>query len=128
MSSKARSSIATLARNSVTHRPEPLTELSFENPSALPATYISGQMVPVAFDVHDLEYRDMTYRYRVYATDDDTPPGNDTAPIHTIKVADKGTATVRLAVPATGDSARVKVVVELVDQRQSIHFWLEHTN
>jgi len=49
-----------------THKPETFTELYFENHIDLPKTINRWQQYSFTFTIHNLEYKDMDYRYVVY--------------------------------------------------------------
>lgn len=49
---------------------EPLTEVYFENHTALPAYIFPTKMYNYSFTVHNLEYQDMKYNYTIKAYDE----------------------------------------------------------
>ncbi len=106
---------------STTHQPERLTELYFADLPNLPLTYQADRSIPVSFTVHNLEERDMTYRYIVYATTTSPPQ------IQTVSIPKGVTQTIIANLPATDYGERVPVAVELIDQQQSIHFWVSRS-
>lgn len=116
---KHQADIATMFRKSTTREPEHFTELYFSEPQNLVKTYGPGDKVPFNFAIHNLEGRDIVYRYRVYADDQSQATSTE------VRVASKELKFVSSDVLIAGPGPRVKVTIELIDQRQSIHFWVE---
>ena len=79
--------------------------------------YVPGEAVPVSFVIHNREQHDVTYVYRVYA---DNPVG---ATISTARLRANETRIITTAITPLGNT-RVKISVDLLDQAQSIHFWV----
>jgi uncharacterized membrane protein len=105
-----------------TKKPETFTELYFKDHINLPGKIEVGKKQSFSFTIHNLEYKNMTYRYEVKAIDDNTDltvySGSDTLSHDEYKTID-GSYTVATA------SGRMKIEVLLPDQNQAIHYWLE---
>jgi len=105
-----------------TIKPEPLTELYFENNTKLPHTINASHPYAFTFTVHNLEDRDMKYPYKVYAD-----LGTERLPIEEgiISLKKDGYKSVSERFATTSLNGRIKIVVELTDQQQQIDFWVE---
>lgn len=108
---------ANFLKDTFTHRPEPLTELYFTDPAKLPTSYTSQQSVKVSFTIHNLEHTDTWYRYSVHVKGSEEKSKN-----LLVKAGDYTAVTAEVKLGGTG---RQQVTVELLDQKESIHFWLE---
>src|ERR1700729_1478135 len=51
--------------NATTRQPQPYTELYFTQPDQLPSSVRAGQTLPVAFTVHNVEARQISYTYSI---------------------------------------------------------------
>ena len=117
-----RSATGNFFRLSTTHQPERLTELYFTNPSNLPESYSAYGANQVLFTIHNNEDHPVTYRYRIY---------NATAPnesiIQTVTLSERSYRSVVGSVdhlPALDFGHQLEIIIELIDQKQTIDFWV----
>jgi hypothetical protein len=107
-----------------TRQPEPITELYFADPEALPDTIPTAPTsLPVAFVIRNLESKALAYTYHVSLSD---VSGNVFATADgtiTLQDGQSQTITQVLALPA-GQGKRT-VGVQLIGKSQNIHYWLE---
>jgi len=105
-----------------TKKPKTFTELYFEDHLNLPGKIEIGKGQSFKFTIHNLEYRDTTYKYEINAVDDKEDvilsSGSATLSHDEYKTINES------FVSATA-SGRTKIEVLLVDQNQSIDFWME---
>jgi hypothetical protein len=113
-----------LAR-ATTRQPEHYTELYFAEPSKIPSHVQTGQTVPVSFVVHNIEARDMTYRYTVTYTD--AAGAVTTFADNTIIISNGQLQTITHNVVVPAGTGRGQVAVQLINKGQTVHFWLERT-
>jgi len=104
-----------------TRKPETFTELYFEDHTNLPNTITRWKQYSFVFTLHNLEYQDMDYSYEVYLQRDDQKI-----------VIEKGELQLRNDEFKSVEvkfgplkNIRSKVVVELTNKNQPIHFWME---
>lgn len=102
--------------------PENLTELYFEDHINLPKTIVRLETYGYTFTVHNLENKDMEYKYITYLKNVDKKillqQGKfflNNGEYKSITVGDLGPLK----------STRVKIVVELLGRNQEISFWME---
>jgi uncharacterized protein YdeI (BOF family) len=97
---------------------EPLTESYFENHTQLPSNITPNETYFFSFTVHNLEYRDMDYRYNVTYT-----VGNISRQISEDKFSLKDNASITIPVSfmIPEHFNRTKVEVNLTNM--TIHFW-----
>ena len=104
-------------------QPEHLTELSFTNPQALPKTLTPGQTQTVAFTVHNLEYRTMTYHYIV----SEAAPHSSVSFVladHTFTLGQNKYENTRLDIKPVAMAGSTKITVSLINKNESIDYWL----
>lgn len=106
-----------------TKKPETFTELYFENHINLPKIYVPGEEQYFKFTIHNLEHRDTTYKYEIYAIDDIE---NITLSSGTASLAHDEYKSIDESYMMATSSGRTNVVVKLIDKNQSIHFWIEN--
>ena len=102
--------------------PETFTELYFEDHIGLPNRIEIGKEQYFKFTIHNLEYKDMTYKYEVIAIDNTV---NTTLSSGSVELLHDGYKTIAENYTLATASGRIKVQVTLVDKDQSIAFWLE---
>jgi uncharacterized membrane protein len=107
--------------------PERLTELYFAKPNNLPSTYVPGQTQVVSFTVHNLEYRTTDYSYRVI---EQNQMGDQSQTLRQGKFTLLQNAyeheVSTIVLPDMG--SRVKLIVSLPPQGESIDYWAERSN
>jgi uncharacterized membrane protein len=103
--------------------PERLTELYFTHPNNLPTNYTPGQPLPVAFTVHNLEYRTTTYHYQIteQAQDGST---SQTLTTGTFTLPQNQYKPTALNISLIDLGQHVKVLVMLEGQNESIDYLL----
>lgn len=104
-------------------QPESLTELYFTSPLSLPTHYHAGSAQLVAFTVHNLETRTERYNYAIVAS---TASGAPPRLLHSGSFVLEQDAYRHIAdtVLLGPLGRRVKVSVTLINQNESIHYWL----
>lgn len=122
-----------LAENHLLPEPETLTELYFEDHLKLPNKLISGKSYNFRFTIHNLEYKEMEYRYQVTVTGYGFQTlGKTEEPVtiangeKTLKQDEYATIPVEFTLPKKITADRMKIEVNLIDFNQPIHFWLEN--
>ena len=102
--------------------PERLTELYFTHSTSLPATYTPGDTETVAFTVHNLEYRTVTYHYNIVqisqSNSQKLPLASGTFTLRQNHYANKS-VTVTL-----GDLSRSQVSIQLSPVSETIDYWV----
>lgn len=100
---------------------EHFTELYFQNYKDLPQNVTAGQTVSFSFAVRNLEGEDQGYKYSVYFESD-----GSRAPIDSgeVMIKDNETQTIDEVYIFKDNDKKGKVVVELPDKNQHIHFQL----
>jgi hypothetical protein len=105
-----------------TVKPETFTELYFEDHLNLPKKIELEEEQSFKFTIHNLEHKDMTYKYDIKAIDNKEDitlsSGSATLSHNEYKTIDES------YILAT-TSGRMKIQVLLVDQNQSIDYWME---
>lgn len=135
--------------------PEPLTELYFNDHINLPKVYAKDTKYPFSFTIHNIEYQDFEYHYRVTAISDNfqsnpnvtitnselkiatsenslkiensgsNPELSELITEGVVQLAHDSFATLSATFSSTLAYSRVRVQVDLVGRDQSIHFWLD---
>jgi hypothetical protein len=104
--------------------PERFTELYFTEPNSLPIKYLPDQIQNVRFTVHNLEGKDISYKYRIFeisqanGSDQILANGGFTLPQNAYKHESVNISTVDLG-------PNVKVKVDLMNVKESISYSLE---
>lgn len=104
-------------------KPEKLTELYFEN-SAIPASATGSQAISFTFVIHNLETTDYQYAYDVVVI---AKGGRHVVDSGNVLVKNNQSFVKKEEISLVSSPGRQDVVVELVDLRQSIDFWVENT-
>jgi hypothetical protein len=101
-------------------KPEPFTELYFEDHGHLPKTGPPYVETGFTFTIHNLEHKKTVYPYVVYLETDskDTILDNND-----ITVSDGAYASIRENFSPTSGKP-TKVVVDILNKKQSIDFWM----
>lgn len=100
--------------------PEPLTELYFEDHATLPAKAVAGIPIRFRFTLHNVEYADTAYPYRITVT---TDRATETVEERTIVLPHDTFHTITREIVLT-EATRSAVRVELDGRDQAIQFWL----
>jgi hypothetical protein len=103
--------------------PERLTELYFNNNAQLPTHYIPGQPQKTSFTVHNLEYQNTAYFYTVTAVPDGSTTSTALAN-GVLSLAQNQSVTTPITVTLPDLGPRVKVVVKLSNENESIDYWV----
>ncbi|MFH1307313.1 MAG: hypothetical protein ABIH72_00495 [archaeon] len=115
---------------------EPLTELYFENHTKLPVNIFPDQKYNFTFTVHNLEYMEMNYSYKIYAE-----YGNITSQIDygNLQLENNQSSTIYEEFRLDEEFTRAKINIELErlqenpkqkdpnlkNQTLDIHFWVD---
>lgn len=110
------------ARHHLLPEPPGLTELSFARASTLPSEYTPYRRQAVAFRVRNLEHREMDYPYQAYL---ESQSGRHLIGAGTLRIAPDDSITKDQEYIVNAYTGRVRVVIHLPSQNQSIHLWLE---
>lgn len=103
-------------------KPEPFTELYFEKHDKLPHEVTPSKPSAFTFTIHNLEQKNMQYRYIVYA---DLGGEKITVDEGTIPLAHNTSKSVTERFKTDNLEGRMKMVVELPEKQQDISFWIE---
>lgn len=108
----------------ITPREETFTELYFEDHLKLPKKLNAGEPFQVAFTIHNLEGKYMDYPVKIFALNDAEPPELTELLDTSVSLDSKASRTVQVQLVLPQSAVpREKVVIELVNLDQSIHFW-----
>jgi hypothetical protein len=101
--------------------PETFTELYFEDHLALPKEIALFKENNFKFTIHNLENKDMLYAYEVYIE-----VNGERQPIDKSSVLIKNNEyeTIPQTFIITTPLQRAKIVINLIDKNQEIHFWM----
>lgn len=105
-------------------KPEKLTELYFDNNTALPGSVPSNHVISFTFVIHDLETTDYRYDYNVSVIAANGSRHSIDSGIVPVKDNQSYTKSERFTL--TNTAGRQNVVVELTNKRQSIDFWIRN--
>lgn len=110
----------------LTPKPERFTELYFEDHLNLPKQVEFNTSYPVSFTIHNLEGRQMTYDVQIALVGEtsESPQVNVLTQTVDVYANESKTVTIELRVPALF-SERAKMIVNLANLDQTIHFWME---
>lgn len=109
-----------------TVKPETFTELYLEDHTNLPKSNQVKNPEWFKFTVHNLEYKTMNYPFEVYIEDID---GNKAVIMKDIfKLNHDEYKTIPVYYELLYPIERGKVVVNLIDKDQAVHFWIGKSN
>lgn len=103
------------------HRPERFTELYFENHANLPKKMAKGETISFSFTIHNVEGSDTEYPYAVYFKNS---YGITKVDKNTVLVKDNEYKTITKSYTFRSGSTEEILYVELIDQKQELHFSL----
>jgi uncharacterized membrane protein len=111
--------------DATTHQPERYTELYFTNPTNLPVNVVHGRQLAVAFTVHNLEARSMSYTYDVsFIAANGHVLSQKQGNLNESNDGSKA-VTSSVSVPQTY-RGKAEVQVALTNlENQSVHFWVQ---
>lgn len=104
-----------------TVKPETFTELYFEDQLSLPDKIVLHRENSFKFTIHNLENKDMNYIYEVYININGEEQLIDK---NSVLIKDNEYKTFKENFTITVPTQRVKVVVNLFNRNQEIHFWM----
>ncbi len=104
-----------------TIQPERFTELYFEDHDNLPKMIHQNGNYRFIFTIHNLESRDMEYRYQIYS---ESLYEKTILSHNTVKIKDKNFQSINATMNSL-KPVRTRIGVELLDQNQLIDFWME---
>jgi len=105
-----------------TVQPETFTELYFEDHLSLPGEVTLFKENHFKFTIHNLENKDMEYPYEVYIEENEKRQSIDK---RYVLIKDNESKTIPVNFTITIPMQRAKVVVNLINKNQQIHFWME---
>ena len=105
-----------------TVKPETFTELYFEDHLSLPDKITLFKENNFKFTIHNLENKDMEYKYEVYI---DVNGEKQMIDKSSVSIKNNEYKTISEEFTITIPMQRVKVVVNLINKNQQIHFWME---
>jgi len=104
-----------------TVKPETFTELYFENHLSLPSKIAYYKENDFKFTIHNLENKDMEYQYEVYI---DANGEKQMIDKRSVLIKNNEYKTITENFTITIPMQRVKVVINLINKNQQIHFWM----
>ena len=104
-----------------TVKPETFTELYFEDHLSLPNKVTLFKENNFKFTIHNLENKDMEYPYEVYI---DAKRGKQMIDKSSVLIKNNEYKTISEDFTITIPTQRVKVVLNLINKNQQIHFWM----
>ena len=104
-----------------TVKPETFTELYFEDHLSLPNKVTLFKEDNFKFTIHNLENKDMEYPYEVYI---DVNREKQMIDKNSVLIKNNEYKTISEDFTITITMQRVKVVVNLINKNQQIHFWM----
>jgi hypothetical protein len=104
-----------------TVKPETFTELYFEDHLSLPNKVTLFKENNFKFTIHNLENKDMEYPYEVYI---DVNREKQMINKSSVLIKNNEYKTITEDFTITVPMQRVKVVVNLINKNQQIHFWM----
>ena len=113
--------INTLNNYNLLPKPEPFTELYFEDHLKLPKTIVADNKYPFSFTIHNLEYADVNYKYSITS---EASGSATTLRKGAFNLKHDGYKTIKEVYATTEPAVRTKVTVSLDNKKQSIHFWM----
>lgn len=119
----------------ITQKQESFTELYFENHTELPVLLAapnqyswyknsSTYLYTFSFTIHNLENKDMLYRYEVYSFEN----GRNTIDQGEVFIKNNESKTITENFTLPRDYTRTKVIVNLINKNQHLSFWMEEYN
>jgi len=115
------SSIKNAVALATTVKPEKFTELYFEDYSNLPKKIKLGEEQSFKFTIHNLENKDINYSYEVYI---DVNGEKQIIGTNSIFIKNKEFKTIVEDFTLTPPTAKVEVIVNLINKDQQIDFWM----
>ena len=103
-------------------KPESFTELYFEDHLNLPDTVSLTEENSFEFTIHNLENKEMEYPYEVYI---DIDGGKNIIETNTIVLKREEYYTISENFSITSPIEKARVVVNLIDKKQQIGFWIK---
>ena len=101
--------------------PETFTELYFEDHLSLPKKITLFKENNFKFTIHNLENKDMLYPYEVYIDVNGEKQSIDKS---SVLIKNNEYKTITQTFIITTPIQRAKIVVNLIDKSQPIHFWM----
>ena len=101
--------------------PETFTELYFEDHLSLPKEITLFKENNFKFTIHNLENKDMLYPYEVYIDVNGEKQSIDKS---SVLIKNNEYKTITQTFTITTSIQRAKIVVNLIDKNQQIHFWM----
>ena len=108
-----------------TKKPETFTELYFEDHLSLPKEITLFKENNFKFTIHNLENRDMLYPYEVYIEVGEERQLIDRS---SVLIKNNEYKTIAQSFIITTQMQRARIVVNLIDKNQPIHFWMAKTD
>lgn len=112
--------------NALSPKPETFTELYFNDHIELPDRVYENIPFNISFTVHNLEHQPMTYPVKVYIPE--ASSSGEALPVFSgtleLEHDESETTQLEITVPAL-NYERYKMIVELENLNQNIHFWFQ---
>lgn len=111
-----------------TVKPETFTELYFENHLNLTRHTTVNKPHTVTFTIHNLEYKTMNYPYEIYVEDASQSARKTTVLKDIVRLNHDEKRTIAEHFILVDELKRAKVVINLTDKNQEIHYWIGEEN
>lgn len=106
--------------------PEKFTELYFEEHMNLPKSVQPKEQQTFSFTIHNQEYKTMTYPYEIYVQD--TAGSRSGITTNTVTLRHDEEKLITESYEILAPIKRAKVVVNLMNNNQQIHYWIGEEN
>lgn len=118
---------AQLSKITLTPQPESFTELYFENHSEISRATEINTPQTFSFTIHNHEHKTVNYQYEVYIQDDKTSSVSAIAK-ESVTLTQDQKKTFPISFLLLTPLERAKVVVNLINKKQEIHYWIGEYN
>jgi hypothetical protein len=105
---------------------ERFTELYFDNHLNLPKSNTLKQPQTFSFTIHNLENKTIDYPYEIYI--EDTAGSRSGIITNSVRISHDQVKTITESFEILAPVKRAKVVVNLMNKKQEIHFWIGEDN
>lgn len=116
-----KTSIGTSIVQATAVKPETFTELYFSNHTNLPSKIDTGKIYSFAFTVHNVEAKQMDYKYIVFMQSKNSKELIDTK---SIELQNNQTTTISESFELASPVTQAEIVVRLINKDQQIDFYV----